>query len=84
MATLTIRNLDENLKQKLREQAGSRGVSMEQQARSLLARNAVRPREKSKHPPTVEEILDFGRRLGKVDFDQKSLTDDLWSFAEDD
>ncbi len=84
MGTLTIRNLDENLKQKLREQAGSRGVSMEQQARSLLARNVVRPREKSKHPLTVEEILDFGRRLGKADFDQKSLTDDLWSFAEDD
>lgn len=41
MATLTIRNLDEETKRSLRMRAARRGVSMEQEARMLLAR-AVR------------------------------------------
>ena len=38
MATLTIRNLDENTKQALRERAARNGHSMEEEARLLLAR----------------------------------------------
>ena len=33
MGTLTIRNLDDNVKQELRKRAAERGVSMEQEAR---------------------------------------------------
>lgn len=40
MATLTIRNLDEETKQGLRYRAARHGVSMEQEARFIL-RNAV-------------------------------------------
>ena len=40
MATLTIRNLDETIKQRLREQAARHGHSMEEEARSIL-RKAV-------------------------------------------
>jgi plasmid stability protein len=36
MATLTIRNLDDRVKQRLRERAAMRGVSMEQEARTIL------------------------------------------------
>jgi antitoxin FitA len=36
MATLTIRNLDESLKQRLRVRAASRGHSMEEEARHIL------------------------------------------------
>jgi plasmid stability protein len=36
MATLTIRNLDDEVKQALRERAARHGVSMEEEARVLL------------------------------------------------
>ncbi|QPC90932.1 hypothetical protein [Mesorhizobium sp. INR15] len=81
MGTLTIRNLDDDLKQRLRERAARHGVSMEQEVRSLLLKEAI---PASEHDiVTAEEILEFGRRLRKVDFDQKKLTDDLWSFVEE-
>ncbi len=38
MATLTIRNLDENVKRELRKHAAERGVSMEQEARTAWRR----------------------------------------------
>jgi plasmid stability protein len=41
MATLTIRNLDDEIKQGLRFRAATHGVSMEQEARTIL-REAVR------------------------------------------
>ena len=37
MASLTIRNLDDNVKQRLRERAATRGVSMEQEARTIIS-----------------------------------------------
>jgi len=42
MAMLTIRNIDESLKIKLKMMAAQQGVSMEEQARRIL-RNAVQP-----------------------------------------
>ncbi|MCX7143588.1 MAG: pantothenate metabolism flavoprotein [Proteobacteria bacterium] len=43
MASLTIRNLDEELKSLLRQQAARNGCSMEHEAREIL-RKAVRSR----------------------------------------
>jgi plasmid stability protein len=83
MGTLTIRNLDEDLKQRLRERAARHGVSMEQEARSLLLKEVAPANERDEDVVTAEEILEFGRRLQKADFDQKKLTDDLWSFIEE-
>jgi len=37
MGTLTIRSLDDRTKQKLRERAASRGVSMEREIRAILS-----------------------------------------------
>lgn len=42
MATLTIRNLDEALKTRLRLQAASHGCSMEQEVRDILRRAVQR------------------------------------------
>ncbi len=42
MASLTIRNLDERVKQDLRMQAAARGISMEEQARRALAESLSR------------------------------------------
>lgn len=39
MATLTIRNVDENLKSRLRLEAALHGHSMEEEVRSILRRN---------------------------------------------
>lgn len=84
MGTLTIRNLDDNLKQRLRERAAGHGVSMEHEVRSLLLKEVAPTVERDQDVVTAEEILEFGRRLQKVDFDQKKFSDDLWSFIEED
>ncbi|RWN98709.1 hypothetical protein [Mesorhizobium sp.] len=83
MGTLTIRNLDDDLKQKLRERAARHGVSMEQEARNLLLKEVAVTKERDGDFVTAEEILEFGRRLQQADFDQKKFTDDLWSFIEE-
>jgi plasmid stability protein len=76
MSTLTIRNLDDRVKQKLRERAASRGISMEQEIRDVLA-------DSVQHPPrrARESILEDLRRLGVESvkpFDQKRVSDDMW------
>jgi antitoxin FitA len=43
MATLTIRNLDENLKSILRVQAARHGQSMEEEVRSILRQALAKP-----------------------------------------
>lgn len=43
MASLTIRNLDEAVKQGLRLRAAKRGVSMEEEARAMLCAAALAP-----------------------------------------
>ena len=43
MASLTIRNLDEAVKQGLRQRAAERGVSMEEEARAVLRSAALMP-----------------------------------------
>lgn len=43
MATLTIRNLDDDLKSTLRVQAARHGQSMEEEVRSILRQALARP-----------------------------------------
>lgn len=49
MATLTIRNLDQETKRLLRERAGRHDRSMEEEARQIL-RSAVQPKPASVKP----------------------------------
>lgn len=49
MASLTIRNLDSNLKAQLRQRAARHGRSMEAEARTILAQNL--------NPPGSEQNL---------------------------
>lgn len=75
MATLTIRNIPEEVKQALREQAARHGVSMEEEARNLLARNAG---VKSAATASAEDIVrKYGRRPAEP-FDLKKLSDEMW------
>ena len=74
MSTLTVRNVDENLKRELRRRAAERGVSMEQQIRDVLADSVKAPRHR-------DSILADLRKLGvkpKVPFDLKKVSDDMW------
>lgn len=86
MRTLTIRNLDDRVKQKLRKRAAARGVSMEQGARRILTRSVqqakVQPAQSNPNL-TVDEILAFGKRLPIIPFDQKKEFDELWSYLEE-
>lgn len=53
MAALTIRNIDDEVKKRLRLQAAQHGCSMEQEVREILVR-AVLP--KKKQPPFAQRI----------------------------
>jgi antitoxin FitA len=53
MASLTIRNLDDGVKQALRVQAARNGLSMEEQARQLLADSVKR---KQAGEPVTERL----------------------------
>ncbi len=53
--TLTIRNLDETVKQKLRMRAAQHQTSMEAEARAILAKTVDEP-DTPAPPRTVEEM----------------------------
>lgn len=74
MATLTIRNLDESVKQELRQRAAERGVSMEQEVRDVLTESIVKPRRKKS---ILRDLRRLGVEPGKP-FDQKRITDEMW------
>ena len=77
MGTLTIRNLDETLKRRLQRRAAVRGISMEQQARELIAEAVRGPRRML----SVDEILALGIKPDR-DFDQKKISDELYTYLE--
>ena len=77
MGTLTIRNLDETLKRRLQRRAAVRGISMEQQARELIAEAVRGPRRML----SVDEILALGIKPDR-DLDQKKISDELYTYLE--
>lgn len=72
MATMTIRNLDDELKARLRLRAARHGQSMEEEARSIL-RNALKT-----EPPSgrslVEDIRALVEPLGGVELELPQRT----------
>lgn len=89
MATVTVRKLDDEIIRDLRRSAAERGVSMEQEARDRLRHPP--PHLEPKKPDdsgkpewhlkaSLEEILAIGRRLPKVEFDQKEESDKLYDY----
>lgn len=78
MGTLTIRNLDDDVKQRLRERAAARGVSMEQEARDLITRDvsndSVMP-----HKVSFEEIMSLSRKPD-TPIDAKRAQDEVWDY----
>jgi antitoxin FitA len=60
MATLTIRNLDNQTKQKLRQLAAARGHSMEEEVRRILNRAVQQAEEKGLGTRIIEEFAAIG------------------------
>lgn len=82
MGTLTIRNLDDDVKRELRKRAAARGVSMEQEARDIIAQNVsgvLKPRRKA----TLEDIMRLSRKPD-APFDMKQAQDELWDYLYQD
>ena len=67
MAGITIRNLDEGLKRRLRIRAAHRGHSMEEEARDIL--NTALAREESPPANLAEAIHGLFAPLGGVELD---------------
>ncbi|MGE0260299.1 MAG: plasmid stabilization protein [Alphaproteobacteria bacterium] len=68
MATLTIRNLDPALKERLRVRAAQHGHSMEAEVREIL-RNTLKEPERSAAANLYERIRARFAPLGGVDLD---------------
>lgn len=89
MGSMTVRRIDDEVMRDLRISAAKRGVSMEQEARDRLRRPLPKS-EVAKVPSSgdldvqarVNEILAFGRRLPKTDFDQKQVFDELYEYLD--
>ncbi|MCI5077686.1 hypothetical protein [Oricola sp.] len=80
MATLTIRNLDDQVKQALREQAARHGVSMEEEVRTLLTKAVS---SGGRRRLTAEEIVAKHARSPDKPVDQKALSDAMWEESFD-
>lgn len=64
MAAITIRDIDDSIKEKLRIQAAVNGRSMEAEARSIIEDSVTRPpREKN----IAVALMNLGDRFGSVD-----------------
>jgi phosphopantothenoylcysteine decarboxylase/phosphopantothenate--cysteine ligase len=91
MGTVTVRKLDDTVIRDLRRSAAERGVSMEQEARDRLRQplSQAEPKKSEAGEPkwhlkaSLEEILSLGRRLPKVEFDQKEEADRLYNYLDE-
>ena len=70
MATLTIRNLDENVKQKIREAAARKGISMEAFVRQLLETAVADVEEPEENIMTLIRQKFAERGIKGIDFDE--------------
>ena len=68
MGTLTIRQLDDQVKAKLRVRAAEHGNSMEEEAREIL-RQAVAPVAEETGPDFVSRIRERLKPFGGVDLE---------------
>jgi len=68
MASITIRNLDESLKQKLRERAAKNGRSMEQETRLILQEVLTKQKEDDQQS-LIDVVNEIKTQYGSWDFD---------------
>ena len=76
MGTLTIRNLDDDVKQELRTRAAARGVSMEQEARDVITRDVRNGRLLN---VSFDDIMSLSRKPA-APIDSKRAQDEVWDY----
>ena len=71
MASITVRNLDDNVKRRLRRQAAENGRSLEAEVREILARNASAPKPSRTGTglDLVQDLRAFVKKYGGVELD---------------
>lgn len=69
MATLTIRNIDDQVKAKLRVNAAKRGVSMEEEVRQTLTRAVMSPANDPDSRGLATRIRERMERMGIKGFE---------------
>lgn len=72
MASITIRNLDDSVKKRLRRQAVEHGRSLEAEARDILTRSSAGTLQSEKAKTgldLVQPLLDFSRKYGGVELE---------------
>lgn len=69
MATMTIRNLDEDVKARLRVRAAQHGRSMEEEARSILRGALNTPPEANTGAALVRAIRERVARFGGIELE---------------
>jgi plasmid stability protein len=79
--TLTIRNLDEEVKRKLRLRAASHQTSMEAEARAIIAR-AVNESEPLPPPRTAEEMRERLNTIRGI-WKNRGTTEELMRLTRD-
>lgn len=84
MASVTIRNIDEGVRRKLKIRAARNGRSMEEELRQLVYRMVEDVDEETREPKEAERIYRRIRALalpsnGKA-FDQKTFTDVMYDY----
>jgi antitoxin FitA len=89
VGSLTIRKLDDDIKTKLRLSAAAKGISMEEEARSLIAA-AVQPALLAAFTISAAEIIRRAKALPDEDtqelrsktMSQKELSDVMWEESD--
>ena len=82
MSTVTIRNLDDDVKQELRKRAAARGVSMEQELRDLITRDVLQG-DRRRPKVSFDEIMRLSRKPDEP-FDSKRAQDEVWDYLYED
>ncbi|MEC4613577.1 FitA-like ribbon-helix-helix domain-containing protein [Tsukamurella tyrosinosolvens] len=81
MATLTIRNLPDHVRDRLRIRAAHNGRSMEAEARLILEESLVEPG--SVDLSWVEAIIELGNEFGGIELDiPPREVEPAWTFDE--
>ncbi len=85
MASVTIRNIDDDVKRRLQVRAARNGRSLEHDLRIALQKLADEPSSARRSEAEAELVYERLRGIGKPlsePFDQKAFTDELWNFVE--
>jgi plasmid stability protein len=87
MASITVRNLDDDVKRRLRKRAAENGRSLEAEVREILSKTAAVSRSPKVKTglDLVKPLMEFTRKYGGVELDISPRTPvrDLPSFADD-